>query len=208
MLGSTVALADSSGAVDTTYAYDPFGNVTVNGADTNPYQFTGRENDGTGLYYYRARYYSPTLQRFIAQDPIGFDGGDVDLYAVLLNSPVNFTDPAGLLLGVSPGVAGGLLGVLSVDPCPLGFALGIAGGIAGEMAGGAIGEEVGAGIGFGVGFVMDPLLAFPGAFIGGMAGLAVGQIAGTVTGISAGEMMGDALGDVLGMPGCTPGCDM
>ena len=39
-------------------------------SNANPYQFTGRENDGTGLYFYRARYYSPTFQRFIAQDPL------------------------------------------------------------------------------------------------------------------------------------------
>jgi hypothetical protein len=32
-------------------------------ANANSYQFTGRENDGTSLYYYRARYYSPTAQR-------------------------------------------------------------------------------------------------------------------------------------------------
>ena len=38
---------------------------------TNPFQYTGRENDATGLYYYRARYYSPTLRRFISEDPLG-----------------------------------------------------------------------------------------------------------------------------------------
>ncbi|MFZ0889418.1 MAG: hypothetical protein WA005_13270, partial [Candidatus Binataceae bacterium] len=35
-------------------------------ANANSYQFIGRENDGTGLYFYRARHYSPTVQRFIA----------------------------------------------------------------------------------------------------------------------------------------------
>ncbi len=70
MLGSTMALADSSGALDTNYTYEPFGATTVNGSSGNPYQFTGRENDSTGLYYYRARYYSPTLQRFVSQDPM------------------------------------------------------------------------------------------------------------------------------------------
>ncbi len=97
MLGSTLALADSSGSLDTTYTYDPFGNVTVNGADTNPYQFTGRENDATGLYYYRARYYSPTLRRFVSQDPAGFGGGDADLYTYTLEDPVRYSDPLGLL---------------------------------------------------------------------------------------------------------------
>ena len=75
-LGSVIALADDNGAIRTTYAYDPFGNVTVTGeASDNPFQYTGRENDGTGLYYYRARYYSPELQRFISQDPIGLRPG-------------------------------------------------------------------------------------------------------------------------------------
>ncbi|MGE5894357.1 MAG: RHS repeat-associated core domain-containing protein [bacterium] len=55
----------------TQYTYDPFGNVTISGeASDNPFQYTGRENDGTGLYYYRARYYSPDMQRFISEDPI------------------------------------------------------------------------------------------------------------------------------------------
>ncbi len=62
---------------------------------TNTYQYTGRENDGTGLYFYRARYYSPTLQRFISEDPLGFRGGDANLYAYVWNSPSNFFDPIG-----------------------------------------------------------------------------------------------------------------
>jgi RHS repeat-associated protein len=70
-LGSVIALTDETGVVKTTYTYDPFGNVTVSGeASDNPFQYTGRENDGTGFYYYRARYYSPELQRFISEDPI------------------------------------------------------------------------------------------------------------------------------------------
>ncbi|MFH1154915.1 MAG: RHS repeat-associated core domain-containing protein [Pseudomonadota bacterium] len=44
----------------------------------------------------RARYYDPEVGRFISEDPIGFDGGDVNLYAYVLNNPVNRTDPWGL----------------------------------------------------------------------------------------------------------------
>src|SRR5262249_44740697 len=44
--------------------------VSGSPSDSNPYQFTGRENDGTGLYYYRARYYDPTWGRFISEDPL------------------------------------------------------------------------------------------------------------------------------------------
>jgi RHS repeat-associated protein len=97
-LGSTVGLVNSVGALATSYTYEPFGNTSVSGTgNSNPYQFNGRENDGTGLYFYRARYYSPTYQRFIAQDPIDFRGGDTDLYAYVAENPVNLTDALGLL---------------------------------------------------------------------------------------------------------------
>jgi RHS repeat-associated protein len=103
-LGSVIALTDDTGVVRTTYTYDPFGNVTVSGETSdNPFQYTGRENDGTGLYYYRARYYSPELQRFISEDPIRLAGGDVNYYAYVGNNPVNVTDPSGkgpILFGV------------------------------------------------------------------------------------------------------------
>ncbi len=60
----------------------PFGNVSISvEASDNHFQYTGRENDGSGLYYYRARYYSPELQRLIGEDPIGLKGGDVNFYA-------------------------------------------------------------------------------------------------------------------------------
>jgi len=62
-LGSTVALTDSSGTVQTQYTYEPFGKTTASGqANSSTFQYTSRENDGTGLYYYRAKYYNPTLQ--------------------------------------------------------------------------------------------------------------------------------------------------
>jgi YD repeat-containing protein len=59
-LGSTLALADSSGALQTNYTYEPFGSTTLSGsATTNSFAYTGRETDSgnPSLYYYRARYY-------------------------------------------------------------------------------------------------------------------------------------------------------
>jgi RHS repeat-associated protein len=104
-LGSVIALTDETGVVKTTYTYDPFGNVTVSGeASDNPFQYTGRENDNTGLYYYRARYYSPDLQRFISEDPIGVEGG-INLFAYAKNNPIGFRDPMGLI--VPPRTPGG-----------------------------------------------------------------------------------------------------
>jgi RHS repeat-associated protein len=96
VMGSTLALTDSTGAVQTSYTYDPFGNTTVSGAVTsNTIAYTGRELDSTGLYYYRARYYSPRLQRFISYDPAGFSGGDTNLYLYARNNPTSFRDPSG-----------------------------------------------------------------------------------------------------------------
>ena len=105
-LGTTLALLDAAGAEQTRYTYDPFGAVTRGGAASgNATTFTGREDDGTGLLYYRARYYSPRLQRFISGDPIGFAGGDTNLYAYVGNSPLNHTDPSGLILDTLVDIA-------------------------------------------------------------------------------------------------------
>jgi len=95
-LGSTVGLADVTGILKTDYTYEPFGNTTTSGSSTtNSTGYTGREIDATGLYFYRARYYNPTLDRFISEDPLEFGGGDVNLYAYAKSSPTNFTDPTG-----------------------------------------------------------------------------------------------------------------
>ncbi len=96
-LGSTVALGDGTGALQTQYTYEPFGYATQTGqANTSSYKYTGREDDGSGLYYYRARYYHPRLQRFISEDPIGFVGGDVNFYGYVANDPLTYLDSYGL----------------------------------------------------------------------------------------------------------------
>ncbi len=96
-LGSTIALANGSGEPMTGYSYDPFGASTSSGAASdNPYQFTGRETDGTGLQYNRARYYSFEAGRFISQDPLGFEGSGSNLYRYVYGDPLDFTDPSGM----------------------------------------------------------------------------------------------------------------
>jgi RHS repeat-associated protein len=95
-LGSTVALGDGTGTLQTQYTYEPFGVTTQTGsASTSSYKYTGREDDGSGLMYYRARYYHPRLQRFISEDPIRFRGG-INFYGYVRNNPNRWTDPAGL----------------------------------------------------------------------------------------------------------------
>ncbi len=95
LLGSTLALTDKAATPQTTYRYSPFGETETTGeTSTNPAQYTGREHDGTGLYYYRARYYAPELARFISSDPIGLADG-LNIYAYVGNNPVNFIDDSG-----------------------------------------------------------------------------------------------------------------
>jgi RHS repeat-associated protein len=96
-LGSVFGLTDSAGLIQTHYSYEPFGKTVSSGTPSgNTSQYTGRENDGTGIQYNRARYYSPTHQRFLSEDPIGFAGGNVSLYAYAMNDPINFADVSGL----------------------------------------------------------------------------------------------------------------
>jgi RHS repeat-associated protein len=106
-LGSTLALAGEGGEPATEYTYSPFGAATATGAaSTNPYQYTGRETEGNGLQDNRARYYEPGTGRFISQDPLGMAGSGINLYRYVGDSPMNATDPYGLIgLGTGPGGA-------------------------------------------------------------------------------------------------------
>ncbi|MBY0516991.1 MAG: RHS repeat-associated core domain-containing protein, partial [Bacteriovoracaceae bacterium] len=62
----------------------------------NPFYYTSRELEPElGIYYYRARYYDPSTGRFISEDPIGFAGGDYNLYRYVGNNPVKDIDPLG-----------------------------------------------------------------------------------------------------------------
>jgi RHS repeat-associated protein len=115
-LGSTLALTDPTGAIREQYSYDPYGNVTPSDTTTgftNPYQYTGREADTAGLYYYRARYYSSQLPGFISEDPIGFGGGQLSFYAGFGGDPIMYRDPQGRELGLAVigGVAGAAWGL-------------------------------------------------------------------------------------------------
>ncbi|WP_244361672.1 RHS repeat-associated core domain-containing protein [Burkholderia pseudomallei] len=154
-INSTIALTDPNGALKQQYSYDPYGNVTPSDTTTgftNSYQYTGREVDTAGLYYYRARYYSPMTGGFISEDPIGFAGGQPSFYAYVGGNPLSNLDPSGLaniLLGGNVGaiVVGGftLGGGLYVGyDSNSGFDIGVYG-----SAGGGIGVDLGFGAGLG-----------------------------------------------------------
>ena len=93
-MGSVIAMSGSTGALsEGPYTYDAYGNGAP--ATGIPFKFTGQRLDPeTGLYYYRARYYSAALGRFLQTDPIGYKD-DVDLYTYVENDPTDRTDPSG-----------------------------------------------------------------------------------------------------------------
>ncbi|MGN5612539.1 RHS repeat-associated core domain-containing protein, partial [Xanthomonas hortorum] len=95
-LGSTRLLTNAAGSAVQRYDYDPYGTTTQSSAAyTNPYQYTGREKDASGLYYYRARYYRPQWGRFISEDPIRLAGG-INSYGYVDGNPVSYVDPYGM----------------------------------------------------------------------------------------------------------------
>ena len=136
VLGSHISVSDSAGTLAGDYAYEPFGHFAANGApttSTSSTHYAGRENDGTGLQFNRARYYSPALQRFISEDPIGLRGG-MNLYAYAGNNPVGYTDPFGT--NPAAGVWGGAVlgGEIGAIGGPIGIGIGVvAGGIIGGL---------------------------------------------------------------------------
>jgi RHS repeat-associated protein len=103
-LGSTIALTDMTGKPAAGYQYDPWGNPEISlGNAPNRFLFTGEERDAaSGLYYLRARWYDPSVGRFLNRDPLA---GRPELpqsqhrYSYALLNPVRYVDPSGL--GVS-----------------------------------------------------------------------------------------------------------
>jgi RHS repeat-associated protein len=88
-----------TGEIRQQISYDSFGKVLE---DSNPgytsFGFAGGFYDyRTELVRFGARDYQPETGRWTNEDPIGFQGGDVNFYAYVRNDPVNYTDPTGLL---------------------------------------------------------------------------------------------------------------
>ncbi len=96
-LRPVTSLSNGAGALAQTYTFDSFGKQTASsGSLTNPFQYTGRESDPeTGLYYYRARYYDPSVGRFLSEDPEQFYVGN-NFYAYVDGDPTDWRDPDGL----------------------------------------------------------------------------------------------------------------
>ena len=95
-LGSVAELTNSAGTVQNSYLYDAWGQTrSQTGSLANPFSYTARELAEASTMFYRARYYQPSVGRFLQEDPL--DPGALSTrYAYVLNSPVSYTDPNGL----------------------------------------------------------------------------------------------------------------
>ena len=110
--GNTAMVTGADGAVADAYSFLPFGGEIINSVTVlNPFAYVGQfgvTDDGNGLDYMRARYYDPSLGRFVSEDPSGFAGG-TNLYIYARNNAISRVDPAGLepdLLGAITGIGG------------------------------------------------------------------------------------------------------
>jgi len=159
------------GGVETRYIYDANGNLLA---------------EANGFYYMRARYYDPVNGRFISEDPMGFDGGDVNLYVYGSNNPVLLVDPSGEFItilggavggGLAGGITGGIVGFLSSLPTATSFRDVVIGTVTGAAVGTVVGAVAGAVIGAG-----QPELALSAGRLAGASLFRQGFMAATTAG--------------------------
>nr|WP_236587748.1 RHS repeat-associated core domain-containing protein [Tumebacillus amylolyticus] len=101
--GSTTSLTDASGELTDTYMYGPYGELMDHqGTTENHFLYNGRYGvvtDPNGLYYMRARYYSPEIKRFVNRDVVNgnvVDGQSMNHFAFVNGNPITGVDPFGL----------------------------------------------------------------------------------------------------------------
>jgi RHS repeat-associated protein len=170
--------------------------------------YVGQEYDAsTGLQYSRARYYDPVSSEFISQDPLGFAGGDTNLYRRAGNSPANATDPSGMIINVGTAAAGAGIGAVigggfylvsnyvsgrdfSLSDFAIATASGaVSGAVAGATGGASLLAQAASGAAAG---------AAGGAVYGGATSYAAG---GSLQQVAGNAASGAAVGAVAGLAG-------
>ncbi len=99
-MGSTSLTVDESGAVVAELRYKAWGETRyADGETPTTWRYTGqRQEEGLGLYYYRARWYDPYLNRWIQPDtivPSLSNPQSLNRYTYVNNNPLRYTDPSG-----------------------------------------------------------------------------------------------------------------
>jgi len=167
-VGSLITVADGSGSVVKRITYDSFGNSLD---DTNPgfgvpFGFAGGLHDrDTGLVRFGYRDYDPEVGRWTAKDPIGFAGGDTDLYGYVLSDPISLIDPEGKIVNFAIGAVSGAFG---------GY---ISGGWKGAVIGSIVGTATAAifpSVSYSAGSIAGSML------VGGLSNL-LGQVIGNLS---------------------------
>jgi RHS repeat-associated protein len=198
-LGSTRIVRNGSGTQTRRLAYKPFGEASTDtGSGVVRYEYTNQALDAeTGLYYYGARYYDPSIGRFLQPDDLGdpLDPQTLNRYTYVVNNPTNLIDPtghfsaalfAGLIFGA---LAAGMESNWHWDAVWKGALTGAAAGFAGWGASTWVGEGIGSAVAGGTaagatagglsaalngGNVLQSIAS--GAFFGGIGGFAFGEI--------------------------------
>jgi RHS repeat-associated protein len=209
-LGSAAAMTDANGAivnvVETTN-YAPYGSIREHTGQTiSNYKFTDQELDPeTGLYYYGARYYDPTMGRFISPDSIvqnSHDPQTLNRYSYCRNNPLIYLDPNGHVFLVDDLIIAVVMGAI------------IGGGMSGALSGGdsfavmkaaLIGAVSGA-VGYGVGGAILSTTAGKVA-AGALGGMAAGGVGAALSGgnIGQGMLIGGVTGSIAGLIGSSEG---
>lgn len=136
--GSTIGVTGANGTYANSYSYLPFGELQSSaGILQNPFQFDGEFGvfaQANGLYYMQARFYNPSVGRFLNRDPLGVASGQ-NLYAFSGNDPVNRVDPTGLASNAAIalntiGVITATASLVALAPVAAAGSLGILGGVA------------------------------------------------------------------------------
>ncbi len=139
--GDVVNLVDSTGAITKTYKYDAFGvEKNINDSDTNAFRYCGEYYDAeTGTVYLRARYYDPTIGRFISRDSFTGDNTDplsLNLCTYCHNNPIFGIDPSGHIPKWLKIAGSAALTAVGVGLCATGVGATIGAGLA--VAGGSM----------------------------------------------------------------------